>query len=266
MSLKSLIQRLLDSRTTPEEAGHSAMPNSAPTTISSPTSITSWGTITTFTAPDDGYVTFRGRSMEGAAAQIASLPLENNPTVITATQDNYQGMSCNLPVVKGKTVEVYGSSIENIVVSFNRLIGGGWYNYFVRRALLCLRALSNYLSKVFLRAKNSGLAVKHSLKQLLHWMFRHVPSLHRLMGILDTSILSAVEANSCSIWIRVKKYLAVKSLVIAGFLQQTPTARQQYLSRKAVLLLLLPTRCSVKFGLLRLQARHNLLFTGGALC
>nr|DAE81709.1 MAG TPA: hypothetical protein [Caudoviricetes sp.] len=26
MSLKSLIQRLLDSRTTPEEAGHSAMP------------------------------------------------------------------------------------------------------------------------------------------------------------------------------------------------------------------------------------------------
>ena len=123
--LKQLIQRLLDSRTTPEEAGHSAMPSSAPTTISSPTSITSWGTITTFTAPDDGYVTFRGRSMVGSSAQIASLPLENNPMVITATQDNYQGMSCYLPVVKGKTVEVYGANIENIVVYFNRLIGGG---------------------------------------------------------------------------------------------------------------------------------------------
>ena len=123
--LKRFIQRLLDTRTTPARAGHSAMPSSTPTTISSPTSITSWGTITTFTAPDDGYVTFHGRSMAGAAAQIASLPLENNPTVITATQDNYQGMSCNLPVVKGKTVEVYGSNIENIVVSFNRLIGGG---------------------------------------------------------------------------------------------------------------------------------------------
>ena len=128
--IKSLIQRLLDSRTTPEEAGHSAMPSSAPTTISSPTSITSWGTITTFTAPDDGYVTFRGRSMVSSAAQIASLPLENNPTIITATQDNYQGMSCNLPVVKGKTVEVYGSNIENIVVSFNRLIGGGEVSLF----------------------------------------------------------------------------------------------------------------------------------------
>ena len=125
MSLKSLIQRLLDSRTTPAQAGHNAMPSSTPTTISTPASITSWGTITTFTAPDDGYVTFHGRSMAAAAAQIASLPLENNPTVIIATQDIYQEMSCNLPVVKGKTVEVYGSSIENIVVSFNRLIGGG---------------------------------------------------------------------------------------------------------------------------------------------
>lgn len=173
MSLKSLIQWLLDSRTTPEEAGHSAMPSSAPTTISSPTSITSWGTITTFTAPDDGYVTFRGRSMEGAAAQIASLPLENNPTVITATQDNYQGMSCNLPVVKGKTVEVYGSNIENIVVSFNRLIGGG-YRRIVWRAQLCLRALSNYLPKVISRAKSLGfLKTLSDMKLLSH------PSLKR---------------------------------------------------------------------------------------
>ena len=157
MTLKSLIQRLLDSRTTPSEAGHNAMPSSAPTTISSPTSITSWGTITTFTAPDDGYVTFRGRSMVGsAAAQIASLPLENNPTVITATQDIYQGMSCNLPVVKGKTVEVYGSNIENIDVYFNRLIGGG-YSILLWRALSCLRPSFNCLPRSFCKAKSLGL-------------------------------------------------------------------------------------------------------------
>ena len=122
--LKSLIQRLLDSRTTPAQAGHNAMPSSTPTTISTLASITSWGTITTFTAPDDGYVTFRGRSTASAAAQIAPLPLENNPTVITATQAINQAMSCNLPVVKGKTVEIYGTNIGDIVVSFNRLIGG----------------------------------------------------------------------------------------------------------------------------------------------
>lgn len=153
--IKSLIQRLLDSRTTPAQAGHNAMPSSTPTTISTLASITSWGTITTFTAPDDGYVTFHGRSMAAAAAQIASLPLENNPTVITATQDIYQEMSCNLPVVKGKTIEVYGSNIEYIVVSFNRLIGGG-YNSLVRRALSCLKPSFNFSPKVSSKAKNLG--------------------------------------------------------------------------------------------------------------
>lgn len=163
--IKSLIQRLLDSRTTPEEAGHSAMPSSAPTTISSPTSITSWGTITTFTAPDDGYVTFRGRSMVGSTAQIASLPLENNPTIITATQDNYQGMSCNLPVVKGKTIEVYGSNIENIDVYFNRLIGGG-YSILLWRALSCLRPSFNYLPRNSLLAGAIGFLISPILHRL----------------------------------------------------------------------------------------------------
>lgn len=166
MLIKKLIQRLLDSRTTAAEAAHSAMPSSAPTTISSPTSITSWGTITTFTVPDDGYVTFRGRSMVRSAAQIASLPLENNPTIITATQDNYQGMSCNLPVVKGKTVEVYGSNIENIVVSFNRLIGGG-YSFLVWRALSCLRVLSNYLQRGFCKINIQTLPINAAQVQQL---------------------------------------------------------------------------------------------------
>lgn len=155
MTLKSLIQRLLDSRTTPAQAGHNAMPSSTPTTISTPASITSWGTITTFTAPDDGYVTFHGRSMNSASAQIASLPLDNNPTVITATQDNYQVMACNLPVQKGKTVEIYGSNIENIVISFNRLIGGG-YNILVWRAVLCLKPSFNFSLKNSLLAEATG--------------------------------------------------------------------------------------------------------------
>ena len=126
--LKQLFSLLLSKFFSKQETalvGHQAMPSSEPMTISSLTSISSWGTIATFTTPGDGYVTIRGRSMNAAAAQIATLPLENNPTVVTATQDNYQGMSCNLPVVKGKTVEVYGSNIENIVVTFNRLIWGG---------------------------------------------------------------------------------------------------------------------------------------------
>lgn len=263
MSLKSLIQRLLDSRTTPEQAGHSAMPTTPEITSQSFAGpFGSWGPVASGTASEDGYIYAAGAVATPGSNSEFRLDNGQFGSYITSTWGN-QGLL--LPVMKGQSWRLYATNRKDVVIRLYRLVGGG-YNFFVRRALLCLRALSNYLPKVFLRAKNSGLAVKHSLKQLLHWMFRHVPSLHRLMGILDTSTLSAVEANSCSIWIRVKKYLAVKSLVIAGFLQQTPTARQQYLSRKAVLLLLLPTRCSVKFGLLRLQARHNLLFTGGALC
>lgn len=266
MLIKKLIQRLLDSRTTPEEAGHSAMPSASETVLLTQNdAFQSWGNIHQGVAADDGYVNIFARSVNNTTSEMRVLT--SGMTFSSAQTGAEKDMACSAPVAKGQSYAVKGTQVKMIKIIFVKALGaiGGGYNHFVRRALSCLRPSFNYLSRSFCKAKNSGLAVKHSLKQLLHWMFRHVPSLHRLMGILDTSILSAVEANSCSIWIRVKKYLAVKSLVIAGFLQQTPTARQQYLSRKAVLLLLLPTRCSIKFGLLRLQARHNLR-TGGALC
>lgn len=255
--LKQLIQWLLDSRTTPAQAAHSALRNT-----SSSTSIFTGEQI--YTAPEDGFITVEGKSEANGGSAIGISSNGENYFLRTFQSVKDWGQAVTAPVSKGETVSISLYNLTDIEVKFYKSFGGG-YNILVRRALSCLRPSFNYLPRSFCKAKNSGLAVKHSLKQLLHWMFRHVPSLHRLMGILDTSILSAVEANSCSIWIRVKKYLAVKSLVIAGFLQQTPTARQQYLSRKAVLLLLLPTRCSIKFGLLRLQARHNLR-TGGALC
>lgn len=55
--LKQLIQRLLDSRTTPSEAAHNAMPQedqviSYGSTTENPGS---WTTILSFTAPKDGY-------------------------------------------------------------------------------------------------------------------------------------------------------------------------------------------------------------------
>lgn len=256
--LKQLLQLLLNTRTTPSEAAHNAAPGRIDIAISGQEYI----------CPADGFVTASATAMNvgGFDLQLSrnGLSVQGGPQEVSVPAWTQAAM---IPVAKGDTVNIslYNQNSWQWRFISSIGMGGGKFIELLYGGSVCLRALSNYLPKVFLRAKNSGLAVKHSLKQLLHWMFRHVPSLHRLMGILDTSTLSAVEANSCSIWIRVKKYLAVKSLVIAGFLQQIPTARQQYLSRKAVLLLLLPMRCSIKFGLLRLQARHNLR-TGGALC
>ena len=262
MLIKKLIQRLLDSRTTPSEAAHNAMPSSTPTSISSPTSITSWGTITTFTAPDDGYVTFHGRSMAGAAAQIASLPLENNPTVITATQDNYQGMSCNLPVVKGKTVEVYGSNIENIVVSFNRLIGGG-YNILVRRALSCLRALSNCLPRSFCKANPNGLGAEFSQSQESLLTLPLKRTLHRAMdglcsGAFPQTFWKLTSQSAVPYFYQVlyQNYKVVT--LLSRFTFQSVKAKPSTCWATK-----LQTFCNV--GLLRHQARHNLQ-TGGALC
>lgn len=263
--LKQLLQLLLNTKTTPEEAAHSAMPSDKYTRLVDNGTIGSEWTVQAFSgiAAYDGYLFFAGTST--SAVPIVGIATAGCASNLTFPWEGAR-LATTIPIAKGQTWTVQGSSLKDVIIDLSKTVSlGGGYNLFLWRALSCLRPSFNYLPRSFCKAKNSGLAVKHSLKQLLHWMFRHVPSLHRLMGILDTSILSAVEANSCSIWIRVKKYLAVKSLVIAGFLQQTPTARQQYLSRKAVLLLLLPTRCSIKFGLLRLQARHNLR-TGGALC
>lgn len=258
--LKQLIQRLLDSRTTPAQAGHSAMPSSAPTTISTPASITSWGTITTFTAPDDGYVTFHGRSMAGAAAQIASLPLENNPTVITATQDNYQGMSCNLPVVKGKTVEVYGSNIENIVVSFNRLIGGG-YNVLIWRALSCLRPSFNYLQRSFCKANLIGFQTKPTQSRQQS-KFR---PLARGIGITsrhlvtDGSAQKALLQNFSLVMVIFGKVFSTSNPTLEDSPCLYQKAKQCLISSQTIL----RTR---KCSLFQAKVPHNLLSMGGALC
>ena len=264
MLIKKLIQRLLDSRTTPSEAGHNAMPSSAPTTISSPTSITSWGTITTFTAPDDGYVTFRGRSMVGSAAQIASLPLENNPTIITATQDNYQGMSCNLPVVKGKTVEVYGSNIENIVVSFNRLIGG--YKILLWRALSCLRALSNYLPRCFCKANPNGLRPKAFQKGGYSC---HMSLLNMSLLTMDTLAFTKTLQTQGNLLMYMPLTQLIQSL--QGFawalLKDLLHTQKLFLLEKAARSLSLMRQIQSKnYGFRRLSAAINKLGVGGALC
>ena len=55
--LKQLIQKLLDSRTTPAQAGNSAMPGATKTIfLSKDETVGSWGIINAGTAPDDGYL------------------------------------------------------------------------------------------------------------------------------------------------------------------------------------------------------------------
>lgn len=152
--LKSLIQRLLDSRTTPEEAGHSAMPSATKTTfLSKDEAVGSWGTLNAGTAPADGYL-FVNASAEDSTNSEVRAQL-GNLFHVSAQAPAPKGLGVTIPMSKGASYTVEGAFVSHITVGFVKAIGGG-YNRLVWRALSCLRPSFNYLPKVFLRAKSHG--------------------------------------------------------------------------------------------------------------
>lgn len=144
MSLKSLIQWLLDSRTTPEEAGHSAMPIN----IANATNLTmDVGAEGSYTAPADGYLSLMVEpggniNLWGQILPISSFPIQNA-----------QG-KLFVPMAKGMEVRYYINGTVSLS-KFLKTIGGG-YNILIWRALSCLRPSFNYLPRSFCKAKNLG--------------------------------------------------------------------------------------------------------------
>lgn len=129
MSLKSLIQRLLDSRTTPEEASHSSYPDDGTVTQFSPsaTSVSSWTKVVNSTiAPSDGYVIVRGKATGESFIQITAgdnPPHMERSTFAKAALNQYSIL--NLPIAKGKTFKVFAENTAEITVGLIKSIGGG---------------------------------------------------------------------------------------------------------------------------------------------
>lgn len=146
--LKQLIQRLLDSRTTPSEAAHSAMPSSSYVTVTA-TAVQAWGEMAKGVAAFDGFVRVSAR----ATSSNANVRVTNDTAAmfsqIEATASG-QTQGVFVPVAKGDSWSVFGTNRDNPVVRVVKAIGG--YNYLARRALSCLRALSNYLPRSFCEA------------------------------------------------------------------------------------------------------------------
>lgn len=135
--LKQLIQRLLDSRTTPAQAGHNAMPVNIAEAIDIFLAVGSEGS---YTAPADGYLSAMvepGGNMNfwGQILPISSFPIQN-----------VQG-KLFVPMAKGMEVRYFINGTVSLS-KFLKTIGGG-YNLFIWRALPCLRALSNCLQRGF---------------------------------------------------------------------------------------------------------------------
>ena len=125
--LKQLIQRLLDSRTTPAQAAYNAMPSGSSVAIQAyPTSVKTWTQVASYTAPTDGYISVRGMSLEsGSVLQIMAGDHNANPSITASAASGGQWPQTVLPVSKGRNVAVYSDKASNISVFFSKAIGGG---------------------------------------------------------------------------------------------------------------------------------------------
>ena len=157
--LKQLIQRLLDSRTTPAEAAHSAMPKpETPTIVSDPVTDKAWHSLI---APFDGYFSCKGITkhmlIENSAAQWSG--------VTGLTSGGYMGFT--LPMSKGSEVRYQlDHNSTGVMMTFSKTIGGG-YNSIIqlgRRTSICLSLSSNYLQKRFSRVDTKTLPFKSEEK------------------------------------------------------------------------------------------------------
>lgn len=195
--LKQLIQKLLDSRTTPAQAGNSAMPGATKTIfLSKDETVGSWGIINAGTAPDDGYLFVNASAEDNTNSEVRAQL--GNLFHVSAQAPAPKGLGVAIPVSKGATYSVEGAFVSHITVGFVKVIEGG-YKCLVRRSLLCLRTSYNYLQKLLSRAKNLGL--QNSVLRLsampLTFLARVLPtSLAMLRHATAGQPLEAIQAQS----------------------------------------------------------------------
>lgn len=185
--LKQLLQQLLNTRTTPGGAAHSAS-----STYTSPqwfngtsTAGDKWTNgLYTGTAPNDGYLNISGSAYittENVGSMIQAQIGDGQISQVSPMSG--QGFNMLFPISKGASFSVNGIRLTDITVRFFKAIGGG-YNFFAWRALSCLRALSNFSQKVSSRAKGRGLAPKPSLRK--NWFLSQLP-MEALISLLTTA-------------------------------------------------------------------------------
>ena len=128
MTLKSLIQRLLDSRTTPAQAAHSALRN----TSSSASIFTGEQT---YIAPEDGFITVEGKSEVNGGSAIGISSNGENYFLRTFQSNKDWGQAVTAPVSKGETVFISLFNLTDKNVKFYKSFGGGGYK--LLRTLFC---------------------------------------------------------------------------------------------------------------------------------
>lgn len=204
--IKSLIQRLLDSRTTPDEAANCAMPEGSKQDItpSIMSESIAWQRMHNGVAVDNGYIQAEGR---GATDGNSQLMIGQDPNDFRSFSNTFEATGLNVcfaPVKKGQVYYVYGSNLTNLAIYFfksvgNRAIVGGGYNILVRRALSCLKPSFNYLQRSFCKVRRNGWLNNRRLQVLMSPLLRkqqvaHTENLRLLLSTVTVYLSNGVGA------------------------------------------------------------------------
>ena len=276
MALKSLIQRLLDSRTTAAEAANASIP------LYSKTSQYVQGTKTeedfSAVAPFDCFVTANVNSAQTSTSGLCSCGIKVNGANINRSNTYFPTGSVWFDrgafVKKGDLVTVsFNPWSETMIgtqftIFFHKLIGGG-YNSIVWRTLSCLRALSNFSQRSFCKVKSLGfLNSVLRLSAMAQTFLAQAPrtSLAMLHRATAGRLLGAIQAQS--------QLLKFKSIMGKWHLlpssTETPLGVVSAVTSKKEPLLNsyaeAETHRIIPFGSTKQVQTLNLLSTGGALC
>lgn len=261
--LKQLIQRLLDSRTTPAQAAHSAMPSSSYVTVTA-TAVQAWGEMAKGVATFDGFVRVSAR----ATSSNANVRVTNDTAAMfsqTEATASGQTQGVFVPVAKGDSWSVFGTNRDNPVVRVVKAIGGG-YNRIVRRAVLCLKPSFNYLPRSFCKANPNGLHPKAFQKGGYSC---HLSLLNMSLLTMDTLAFTKTLQTQENLLMFMPLTQLIQSLqgfawaLLRGLLH----TQKLFLLEKAARSLSLTRQIQSKnYGFRRLSAAINNLEVGGALC
>lgn len=262
--LKKLIQRLLDSRTTPSEAAHSTMPSNNYTRLVDNGTIGSEWTAQAFSgvAAFDGYLYLAGTST--SAVPIIGI---SSPGVTSNLTFPWEGarLATSIPIAKGQTWTVQGSNLKDVIIDLTKPIGGylrSIVSAFCKRGELCLKALSLCLPRSFFRTNPNGLAVKQTSQSQHPGLFSKLPiTPHKSIRRLKTAGLR-LEATSPALTSVSQERLNLLSLIrkaTSEFLHLSEKATQLAFTAKQTINSLL------RLSSFQIKVPHNLQ-TGGALC
>ncbi len=269
--IKKLIQRLLDSRTTPAQAANASRSEfKQEDKVTQQLTVTvgseEWTKLIDYIAPADGYVAFKAQIQDSSLARIGFYSGEDVGTICT-TNIAGRTLSLLLPVSKGQVVAPFGQNLKTAYLIFFKAIGGGGYNRFVWRALSCLRALSLFSPRSSFRTNPNGLRPKAFQKGGCSCHLR-LPNMSLLT--MDTLAFTKTLQTQETLLMFMPLTQLIQSLqgFAWGALRKglLHILQSFLLEKDARSLLLMMQIQSKNYGSRRLSAVINNLGVGGALC